>query len=194
MGRLLTVLLTALVAGAIGFFAADLTKRQASATPPQTPAPTGSAPGVPGSTGPGWGGPAVVEPGSEIAWSPRTLLDSASADVDRDGSLERIELYAAIERDRRGRLAFDDGQRWAVVVRDSAAVYPLFDGFIQLGSIEFWVVDGDSMPPAILLFQRTPHGVLLQKFVFDRQRRAFASQGSLDAVGNVVHQPPAAYR
>jgi hypothetical protein len=140
---------------------------------------------------PGWGGPTVVERGTDITWSPRSLLDSAIADVDRDGAPERIELYAAVERDRQGRVMFDDGQRWALLVRDGTDIYPLFDGFVQLGRIDFWLVLGaDTTPPTILLLQRTPNGVLVQKYVFDGQRRAFVSKGVVDAVGDVMHRPP----
>ena len=144
---------------------------------------------VPRAHMPGWGGPPVVERGTEITWSPRTLLDSAMADVDRDGTPERVELYAAVARDRRGRLMFDDGQRWALLVRDSTNVYPLFDGFIQLGRIDFWVVMPSDSSAAILLSQRTPNGLLLQKYVFDGRRRAFISTGAVEALGNVLHRP-----
>ena len=187
--RLFALLSFALI-GVLGS-CADQRTQTVDTTSAQRPVPSADIPGVPGSTGPGWGGPPVVERGTDITWSPRTLLDSAIADVDRDGMAERVELFAAVERDRQGRVMFDDGQRWALLVRDGADVYSLFDGFVQLGRIDFWLVIGtDTAPPAILLLQRTPNGVLVQKYVFDGQRRVFVSRGFVEAVGDVMHRPP----
>lgn len=121
----------------------------------------------------------------------RTLLDSASADVDLDGEPERIELYAAVERDARGRLMWDDGQQWVLVVRDGAMIYPLVDERVQLGHLRFWVVERDrDSTPVVVVLRETGSGLHVRPFVYDAGRGTFAAAASLEAAGNVVHASP----
>lgn len=134
------------------------------------------------------GAAAALPPGA------RTLLDSATADVDLDGTPERLELYAAVDRDARGRVMWDDGQQWALVVRDGDAVYPLVNERVQLGHLRFWVVDrGRDSVPVIVVLRETGSGLQVRPFVFDPGRGAFAPAASLEAAGNVVHASPARY-
>lgn len=124
----------------------------------------------------------------------RTLLDSASVDLDLDGETERLELYAAVERDARGRLMWDDGQQWALLVRDGEMIYPLVDERVQLGHLRFWVVERDrSSPPVVVVLRETGSGLHVRPFVYDAARGAFAPAASLEASGNVVHASPAGY-
>jgi hypothetical protein len=123
-----------------------------------------------------------------------TLLDSATADVDGDGTPERVELAATVELDTRGEPLWDDGHTWMVAVRDGADTYPLIERFVPWGGAAFWIVAEDSAGPAAVLVQTSTYafgggGVRLEKFVFDRARGGYARIGSVGASGN-----PAAYR
>lgn len=123
---------------------------------------------------------------------PETMLDNAAIDLDLDGAPERVELYAAVQRDDRGRLMWDDGQRWTLIVRDGDAVYPLFDGYVQLGKVTFWLVDPlDGRPPAILTQVAAGAGVRVERFIYSAEEGGFVSTGVVEASGNVVHETPA---
>lgn len=66
------------------------------------------------------------------------LWDSCEVDIDQDGIEEFIELYCAAEKSKEGTYFLDDGQEWALVVRDDEKVYPLFErSYIQLGRIDY---------------------------------------------------------
>jgi hypothetical protein len=119
----------------------------------------------------------------------RTRLDSAAVDVDGDGTEERVELYAEVELDRAGRPMWDDGQRWALVVRRGQATYPVFAGFVQLGTLQFAAVEraeGDAA--ALLVLTNAGAGFSVEKLVWDPARGGFASRGTLDAGGIVKHR------
>ena len=142
----------------------------------------------------GEGGPtgAVVRGLDSLPSLPETMVDNAAIDLDLDGAAERVELYAAVQRDDRGRLMWDDGQRWALIVRDGDAVYPLFDGFVQLGKVTFWLVDPlDGQPPAILTEVAAGAGVRVERFIYSAEERGFVPTGVVEASGNVVHETPA---
>lgn len=158
----------------------DVETRESRATEPA------SEPGEPGEA------PSVVLGVDSLPSLPETLLDNAALDLDLDGAVERVELYADVQRDDRGRLMWDDGQRWALIVRDGDAVYPLFDGFVQLGKVTFWLVDPlDGRPPAILTEVAAGAGVRVERFVYRSEQRGFVSTGVVEANGNVVHETPA---
>lgn len=122
---------------------------------------------------------------------PQTLLDNAAGDLDGDGAPERIELYAAVDRDPEGRLMWDDGQRWALIVRDGDLIYHLVNELVQLGKLSFWLVDPmDGDPPAIVVQRATGAGVRVQKYIYDRELRGFVAVAAVEASGNVVHETP----
>jgi hypothetical protein len=123
-----------------------------------------------------------------------TLLDSATADVDGDGTSERVDLAATVGLDERGVPLWDDGHTWMVAVRDGADTYPLMERFVPWGGAAFWIVAQDSAGPAAILVQTSTlafggGGMRLEKFVFDRARGGYARIGSVGADGT-----PAVYR
>lgn len=123
-----------------------------------------------------------------------TLLDSATADVDGDGTPERVDLAATVELDDRGSPLWDDGHTWMVAVRDGAETYPLIERFVSWGGAAFWIVAEDTAGPAAILVQTSTFvggsgGMRVEKFVFDRARGGYARMGSAGAFGE-----SAAYR
>ncbi|HEX8693098.1 MAG TPA: hypothetical protein VF746_11800 [Longimicrobium sp.] len=197
MARLIGFVVVA-VAGFLGGYLFAGQQRTGEADPPAAaaPAPDSSAPdSARPAAAPAGDSAAVIRAGAVPRLYP-TLIDSAGVDVDADGTEERIELYADVGRDTRGRPMWDDGQRWALIVRDDSLAYTLFDDFVQLGSVSFvaWVNAGDT-PSVILVEVETPSGDTFESFVFDKQRGGFVRAGSLRAgvSGNIVHRPPPSY-
>lgn len=125
---------------------------------------------------------------------PRTLLDSASVNVDGDSVPERVELYAEVERDRAGRIAWDDGQRWLLVVRKGEETFTLLDEQVQLGTVGFTAVEHASGDQgAIVVEMQAGSGVRVRSYVFDRAAGGFVSRDSVSASGVVVHRPRLSY-
>lgn len=123
-----------------------------------------------------------------------TLLDSATADVDGDGTPERVDLAATVEIGDDGRPLWEDGHQWMVAVRDGAETYPLIERFVPWGGAAFWIVAEDTAGPAAILVQTSTFvggsgGMRVEKFVFDRARGGYARTGSVGAFGEA-----AAYR
>jgi len=133
----------------------------------------------------------VVEAAQAGVQTPASLLDSATVDLDRDGDREMLLLYAAAERDDRGRLMWDDGQRWLLLARDGEREFPIFDGFVQLGRLGFHVIErGDAEPPLLVLREETGAGLRIWTYTYDAAAGAFHGTLVLEATGNVVHATP----
>ena len=202
---------SALVAGALGLIAGALLGPRwvGRAGPPTPPAPapaestdTGEsdeatpAPGKPGAAGE----TRVIRPGP-LPEPYSTRLDAFPFDVDGDGAEETVELFAAVVRDARGRLVWDDGQRWMLRVREgggeSAAGgaagegYLLFDDFVQLGQLSYRVIARPGETPDLVLELATGAGVRVWSLRHDAARGGFVEASSVEASGNVVHRSPA---
>ena len=101
----------------------------------------------------------------EIEEYPHTLFKKVSLDIDKDGTDEEIELHVNVGKSDDGLYAWDDGQNWLLVVKDDDKTYPLFDNYVQLGSIDFTIAIYDSMPAILLL--KAQHGDrVVQKFTY----------------------------
>lgn len=124
-----------------------------------------------------------------------TVLDSAAADVDGDGALERIELGATVDLDSAGRPLWEDAHLWVVAVRDGGETYPLVQRFVPWGGAAFWAIAGDSTAPAAILVQSTARfgehgGTRVEKFVYDRARGGYARTGVVEATGVAQYRGP----
>lgn len=118
------------------------------------------------------------------------LLDSAAVDLEDDGVPERVELRARVERDDRGRLMWDDGQEWSLVVDDEEGVYTLFEGWVQLGTLGFWLLEsGGDTPVSIVSLENAGSGVRVRRYDWLPDERAFRQVDALEAHGNMVHRP-----
>ncbi len=88
--------------------------------------------------------PAVVRPRA-VDLEGLALVDSAALDLDGDGSEERIELRVQAERLPDGRVLWEDGHRWVVVVREGGGsngrAFPLLDAFVPHGTVRFRLVE-----------------------------------------------------
>ena len=69
-----------------------------------------------------------------------TLLERAYVDADSDGTKESVELYTSAKVASDGRMGWDTGHQWVLLVRSGEAVFPLFDDWVQYGEVQFWVV------------------------------------------------------
>ena len=111
----------------------------------------------------------------DIESYPRSLYKEASFDIDHDGQEEIIELYVNAEKMENGLFAWDDGQTWLLVVKDGEDTYPLFDDFVQLGSINFSTANFDGKPGIAMI--ETWHGdKFIHKFAYDQNEKGFVKE------------------
>ncbi len=101
-----------------------------------------------------------------------TEVVSYVGDCDGDGADETVVLSTAAERDSKGEFFWNDGQNWALYVKDSADVsYILYDGYVQTGSVYFDVADyymTDGAKPVITVTVSTGAGLTIKNYSFSK--------------------------
>ncbi len=73
-----------------------------------------------------------------------TLLNSYSIDIYGDEKEETISMYTDAEKDPEGNIMWDDGQNWTIIVDGNDEAFVLFDDYLQLASLEFFVYTIDD--------------------------------------------------
>jgi len=101
------------------------------------------------------------------------LLDDSKVDINQDGQEESVELYAAAEKDSRGELAWDDGQPWLLKVIDGDYEYILFDDYVQLGDLNYWIYTSEQNTVHITTMQDCDAGFLVTDYKFDVKMKRF---------------------
>ena len=121
---------------------------------------------------------------------PYTLYKKKSLDIDKDGEEEIIELYVNAGKMENGLFAWDDGQNWLLVVQDGEDSYPLFDDYIQLGSLDFSTATFDGKPGIVM--HKTQHtSITIQKFTYDQKVKGYHKETfyKKDNVNDQYNQP-----
>lgn len=80
-----------------------------------------------------------IQASSSLDTSGFTLLDSYSIDIYGDEEDEKISMYTDAEKDPEGNIMWDDGQNWTIVVQGKEGSFVLFDDYLQLASLEYFV-------------------------------------------------------
>lgn len=111
----------------------------------------------------------------EIEKYPQTLYKKTTEDIDGDGEEEIIELYVNAGKLENGLFAWDDGQNWLLVVKDGEKTYPLFDDYVQLGSIDFSTTTFDR-EPAIVMIKAQHSDRTVQKFTYDKNEKGYQKE------------------
>lgn len=121
---------------------------------------------------------------------PQTLYKKKSLDIDEDGEEEIIELYVNAGKMENGLFAWDDGQNWLLVVKNGEDSYPLFDDYIQLGSLDFSTAIFDGKPGIVM--HKTQHtSIIIQKFTYDQKVKGFHKETfyKKDNMNDYYNQP-----
>lgn len=111
-----------------------------------------------------------------------TLLDHTKFDINQDGQEESIELYTAAEKDPKGKIAWDDGQRWLLRIVDGNSEYVLFDDYVQLGDLNYWLYTSEQNTVHLTTIQNCSAGFIVTDYIFDSQQKRFKR--------NVLVNPP----
>lgn len=111
-----------------------------------------------------------------------TKLNEFSFDLDLDNEEEKIELYTAAGHGPDGKMLWDDGQKWLLVVVDNNRYYPLLSEFVQAGQVYFSLSKvGEQMISQVNVFVLTQGGMRIIDFVFNNENEYYE--------GEVVYRP-----
>ena len=111
-----------------------------------------------------------------------TKLSEYACDIDSDSKEESIELYTAAQRNAKGEMIWDDGQKWLLVVVDENNFYPLYSDYLQLGQLYFSVdTSGEKNLPTIRMIMTTGAGLKLTEYSFDKEKAEFKMTTPYDA-------------
>lgn len=102
-----------------------------------------------------------------------TLLDHTNVDMNKDGQEESIKLYTAAGKDSKGEIAWDDGQRWLLTVIDGNTEYILFDNYVQLGDLNYWVYTSEQNAVHITTVQNCSASFIVTDYIFDSKKKRF---------------------
>ncbi|MEH7345636.1 hypothetical protein V7122_17465 [Bacillus sp. JJ1532] len=129
----------------------------------------------------------------DIEKYPQSLYKETTLDIDQDGEEEIIELYVNARKMENGLFAWDDGETWLLVVKDGEKTYPLFDNFVQLGSVDISTTTFDRKPGIVML--ETWHSdIFIHKFIFDHEAKGFVKETFYKKENiNQQYNPPASY-
>lgn len=113
-------------------------------------------------------------------WTHRRFVD---ADLDGDGSQERVILAADVQSDSRGIPLWEDGHRWAVIVEDGDTRTLLYGAFVPNGDAETAVLSPDSTDRRhVLVRERTPQQSRAFVIAYDGPGRARTVSAAYDQV------------
>ncbi len=113
-----------------------------------------------------------------------TEVVSYVGDCDGDGSDETVILSTAAERDSNGEFLWNDGQNWALYVKDNAEdTYILYDGYVQAGNVYFDVSDyymSDGAKPIITVTVSTGAGMTIKNYSYSKEDNGYIESSVYD--------------
>ena len=118
------------------------------------------------------------------------LLNVNEIDIDNDKQVEKIEVYCTAALGEDGELRMDDGNRWKLIVRKGEQLYPVFDGFIQLGKLEYkayseYRENPDTFVFHLLISNAQGAGFKMYDCYYDENQDAFISKEVYRTIGNI---------
>ena len=116
----------------------------------------------------------------------RTLLDDSKIDIDQDEQQETVELYTAAKKDSKGQIGWDDGQPWLLRVTDDDKEYILFDDYVQLGKLNYWLYTTVENEVHITTMQTSCAGFLITDYKFDSEKKRFERNIVFNPKSNVL--------
>lgn len=118
---------------------------------------------------------AIFPSSDKLDISELTLLDRENIDFNGDGKLDTISMFTTAQRDENGEMMWDDGQKWFLLINDEDNEYVLFDDYVQLGTLQFWVFT--SKDEYHIMTLQTGSAVLkLSDYTYDYKKESFVKK------------------
>jgi len=102
---------------------------------------------------------------------PESLYKEETVDLDGDGEKEIVELYVNASKFG-GVWGWDDGHMWLLVVKDGNKTYPLFHDWVQMGQMNFAIMD-EKYPRRITMFKTEHRYNHVNVFKFNDDKSVF---------------------
>ena len=113
-------------------------------------------------------------------WAYRRAVD---ADLDADGSAERIVLTSDVQVNATGAPLWEDGHRWAVIVEDGGERTLVYGAFLPNGHAEAAVlIPHATMRRDVLVRERTPDQSRVLVIAYDKPGTARTVSTAYDQV------------
>lgn len=111
-----------------------------------------------------------------LAWPYRYELQ---ADLDGDGGRETVALVCDVEVTSGGRILWEDGHRWALLVTDGPETTLAYAAFVPRGSVEVAVLRPSSgREREVLVIERTPERLRMVTIGYQGPGRAAATSAA----------------
>lgn len=125
-----------------------------------------------------------ITPSEDVDTSNLTLLDSYSIDIYGDEEDETISMYTDAEKDPEGNIMWDDGQTWKMIVEGMSDSFILFDDYLQLASVEYFIytIDEDFY---ISTVNSGTANLTMTEYKYNKENNTFEKAVKSNTSGNV---------
>ena len=93
-------------------------------------------------------------------------------------------MYTAAQKDSKGNIMWDDGQRWLFIVEGKEKDFVLFDDYVQIGTINYHIYTEDNQFNILSSHVGTAN-LTLSNYEYDNQNQIFKKSISFNTSGNV---------
>lgn len=129
--------------------------------------------------------PLIISKSEKFDVSNLTLLDAYIIDIDGDGEDERVAMYTRAEKDAYGEMMWDDGQDWLVIVEGKDNDYVLFNDYVQIGSMQFFVYTIEDNFYVSTITSSTAN-LKMKEYKFNKENESFEENLKFTTKGNVI--------
>lgn len=117
-------------------------------------------------------------------FSQLTLLESFNYDYDLDGTEEAINLYTSAQKNSDGEMMWDDGQIFKLIIHDDDKIFILFDEYVQLGKINYYVYLENDIFTITVISPRTA-SFTVTDYVFDKDTNSFLVNRLIEKITDI---------
>lgn len=117
-------------------------------------------------------------------FSQLTLLESFNYDYDLDGTEEAINLYTSAQKNSDGEIMWDDGQIFKLIIHDDDKIFILFDEYVQLGKINYYVYLENDIFTITVISPRTA-SFTVTDYVFDKDTNSFLVNRLIEKITDI---------
>lgn len=96
-----------------------------------------------------------------------TSISTTAMDFNADGKEDEVKLFTAAQKDASGKIMWDDGQNWLLLVTIGDKEYQLFDGYVQIGELVPYVYTSGDNECHISLLQPGSASMTFTDFKYD---------------------------
>jgi hypothetical protein len=126
----------------------------------------------------------VISSSQEEDFSQLTLLESFNYDYDLDGTEEAINLYTSAQKNSDGEIMWDDGQIFKLIIHDDDKIFILFDEYVQLGKINYYVYLENDIFTITVISPRTA-SFTVTDYVFDKDTNSFLVNRLIEKITDI---------